>query len=141
MAAEEYLYYGIGEQDYLDCEFSECIERFVDAITEEQTVCQSWSYFAMPVPELPGQVEVTVYRQSEVSIEGLSPLAALLEQLDDRHGFAPEQDPAPTGRMLEAERAFLHTVADEYRRSGGGDGCRRIGAETVDLAEWLPAAA
>ena len=134
---DTFLYYGIGEQDDLDCDFFECVGRFVDELQAEDAVCRAWSHFGMPVPAAPDSVDVITYRQGAVSTAGLRPLETLLEQLEERHGYQAEHDPTPTPGMVRAEEEFLRAVAGEYRRAGWVKECAPVGTERVDLTRWL----
>lgn len=115
------VFYGLEDQEILDHEIDEVLERHFDHL---------------PVEQMPETVRVLVWRHCPIDVEGQAEamLESLLERLDEDHadpgGYSTTK---PTPGMRAAARAMVRQVALEYDAWS----CEPTGEhETVRVREW-----
>ena len=117
--SKETLFYGVENQETLDDQLDECVERYFNEC-----------YPDLPIDE---NLEILVQRYKVIEEDSLNPLQDFLEQLDEEYG--PNDDFSdPTPKMIEAKKAFVKAVISEYQVWR----CEPTGETIkVNLREWV----
>ena len=116
--SKETLFYGVENQETLDDQLDECVERYFNECSPD-----------LPINE---NLEILVQRYKVIEEDSLNPLQDFLEQLDEEYG--PNDDFSdPTPKMIEAKKAFVKAVISEYQVWR----CEPTGETIkVNLREW-----
>jgi hypothetical protein len=86
------------------------------------------------IAALPEELEVFGYARMEATLPyHTHPLEDLLLALDEEYGDPDGPDREPTPEMIEAEKAFLAVVLEEYQPWA----CEQVCTETVNTMEWV----
>lgn len=85
--------------------------------------------------ELPDTIKIAGYRRAEIThadVWAADTLERLLEALDEEYGD-PDEATKASIRMIEASKAFVRAVIDEYTVWH----CEQVHEETVDVKVWV----
>lgn len=83
---------------------------------------------------LPAEIEVMGYERMRPTPKDVGDfLDDVLTRLDEEYGDPDGDGTKSTPRMLEAERAFIAAVLDDYQSWA----CEQTHSETVNVADWV----